>query len=176
MKIKRKPTHFVGCEGQSEVGFVAWFHQHMNNTGRDVALSRSRCTEGDGFEVVRKAISEMNRLQKASGKFRSCWVMVDDDKWEGKKAAALQLARREGIEPIIANDNFEAFLGRLVACDLSIGAERARQFLVNAWPNYQKGLDKTSLAEKTELLVQGLELYRNRNCSFTSFLKKVGYF
>jgi hypothetical protein len=154
--VQRRRIIFVGCEGKSEISFVAWLYDVSNLFEGSVTFQKTQCETGNGFVVVESAVSKLKECRRKGLREYDRFVLVDNDNWRGSKRAALRLARDENLKLIIFENNFESFLGRLLSNNPQLGHANAVRELKKIWPNYSKPEDRVALRNFQDQLIEGL--------------------
>jgi hypothetical protein len=145
MRPQRAPI-FIGCEGQSEMGYAGWlrnligdrnlpFHLELSDLGRGA---------GDPFARVDMAIERVTRLERNREPFLGRYLFLDTDQLAADPGRARQ-ARQRALEyrftVIWQAPTHEAFLLRhLPGQSASRPPDRrtADAALAKAWPDYSK--------------------------------------
>jgi len=150
----RRPV-FVGCEGQSEAGYVAFlarllrdrpeprFHVHP------VILQPGA---GDPLQLVQRAIQKIAELQSRRERFAVRAILLDRGAPD-KDEAARRLARQAGIQLVWQSPDHEALLLRhLPGCrDLRPPSGESTRLLNRHWPGYRKGMAGVEVAQRLDL-------------------------
>ena len=157
---QRKPI-FVGCEGESERGYVAFLGRIAEQEGVAIHLDAVLLRPGGGdpcglIELADRKLAEKVRTRGVH--YHAKLVLLDDDllgKVPNRDARGLQVAARSGLQLIWQSPCHEAFLLRhLVACQglRPPTTVLAHDQLLNRWPTYSKGMAAAQLAAHLDLL------------------------
>ena len=137
---------FVGCEGESEVGYAAFIGLLAEEGHLPVHLDIRRCRGGDPLAIVETATSELRVRRKRHGTYATRVIFLDADRREDapeRTARADLLLREHRIHAIWSQPALEALLlkhfrGR-ERLEPSTTALALRQ-LQECWPEYRKGM------------------------------------
>ena len=151
--IPRRRRAFIGCEGESERGYVAWLRRTIAadrlNLHLDAVLLKPGA--GDPLRMVDLACDLMRERERKHGLYRWRAVLLDADRSDevrGGRAAIQSRARQGGLRLIWQEPNHEAMLLRhLQGCDmLRPPAATAAAVLRRHWPDYAKPMSANDLA------------------------------
>lgn len=153
----RRKVIYVGCEGDSEQAYVALLQDLINERGLAVTLRADVLNPGAGDPeaLVRKAIQRIHQHDYPKGRIilldRDDRGQQDPQKAESIRQRAQKLAQKEGIFLLWQIPNHEGFLlHHLPGCENenpSTAADAERR-LRQKWPEYQKPMDRKSLAKR----------------------------
>ena len=144
---------FVGCEGASEVGYVALIRLLAEEAGFHVHLDIHDCCGGDPLTIVETAVRVHNSRKAMHGAYAARSVFLDADLRDShpeRSARAIRLAQDNGFHAIWSRPVLEALLLRHFP-----GSERlqpatsdlALEALRGCWPEYRKGMAAKELRE-----------------------------
>jgi hypothetical protein len=170
---------FLGCEGDSERGYVALLGQLLQESGCHVHLNSVLLTGGDPLTLVELACRRVQENERKRGPYSICAVLLDFDRVSqapDRHARVERVAANAGFRLIWQRPCHEALLLRhLHGCrDLQpLTCALAQQELRRQWPGYEKGLSRTRLAARLGLgeLRQALEVERD----LAGFLSDLGF-
>ena len=149
---------FVGCEGESERGYVAFLGRLAEQAGLAVHLDPLVLQPGGGdpLAIVELAVKRLSQGRRKQTVYAAHFVMLDRDKWgqaPARDAQVAGVAARAGLSLIWQDPCHEAVLLRhLEAC----GALRpqttalAEAALTQRWPAYLKPMDGAALAKRLD--------------------------
>ena len=149
---------FIGCEGESERGYVAFLGRLAEAASLAVYLDPEVLQPGGGdpLAIVERAVKRLSRGRRKQTVYAAKFVMLDRDKWEQAPARDAQVAgvaARAGLSLIWQDPCHEAMLLRhLEAC----AAQRpqttalAEAALRQRWPDYSKPMDGAGLARRLD--------------------------
>lgn len=156
-RTQRVPI-FVGCEGESERGYVAFLGRLAEQAGLAVHLDPLVLQPGGGdpLAIVELAVKRLLEGRRKQTVYAAKFVMLDRDKLgqaPARDAQVAGVAARAGLSLIWQNPCHEAVLLRhLEAC----GALRpqttalAAAALRQRWPAYLKPMDGAALAQRLD--------------------------
>lgn len=147
---QRRPI-FLGCEGESELGYGALLNRLVRETpGLHVHIQAEvlQPGAGDPHALVQRALQKIVDLERRRERFNCKAILLDLGAPE-KNLAAQRLAATNGIDHLIwQSPDHEAFLLRhLNGCHQlrpPVGASLAA--LRQQWPDYEKGRTQIQLA------------------------------
>jgi len=150
---------FVGCEGESERGYVACLGRLAEQAGLAVHLDPLVLQPGGGdpLAIVQLAVKRLSQGRRKQTNYAAHFVILDRDKWGQAPARDAQIAgvaARAGLSLIWQDPCHEAMLLRhLEACaamrpQTTALAEAA---LRQRWPEYLKPMDGAALARRLDL-------------------------
>lgn len=149
---------FVGCEGESERGYIAFLGRLAEQAGLAVHLDPLVLQPGGGdpLAIVQLAVKRLSQGRRKQTVFAAKFVMLDRDKWGQAPARDAQIAgvaARAGLSLIWQDPCHEAVLLRhLEAC----AAQRPRTTalaeaaLWQRWQDYAKPMDGAGLARRLD--------------------------
>jgi len=181
-RIPRKRRLFVGCEGESEQGYVALLQRHANDRKISVhADARVVTRAGDPLAKVRRAIEISAQVEQSGrGRYERRFLILDRDGLGDKPArdSRIDAVAAAGKFTLIWQDFcFEAVLLRHLPGhehDDPPTAALALNRLKAAWPSYEKGFSALDLQEKLTLDMMRQATRNRRNAGFHGFLQKMG--
>lgn len=177
-KIPKRPRFYLGCEGQSEVSYIAWIQELCEAEEIRIAVERDDLSSGDPLSRVQEAIRRINQKEAGRERFKACFILLDRDQAEAdqqRAGIAIQLADDSGIRLIWQTPCHEGFLLRHFEGhenDVPATAVLAHQALRNVWPNYAKPMDKRDLSRK--LSKQDVVRAANNDPAFADLLSAFG--
>lgn len=155
---QRRPI-FVGCEGESESGYVGLLQDLIREANIPVHLLVADLGIGAGDPLTRieMAARKLEQFRRTRTAFTQKFVLLDSDQVEADKVRAgkaQRLATQHGIQIVWQRPCFEAVLLRhLPACASrrppdSLEAGRA---LLREWPEYKKPMSRGGLSRRITL-------------------------
>ena len=142
---------FVGCEGDSEVGYAAFIALLAEESDLAVHLDIRKCRGGDPLAIVEAAVSELRVRRNRHGSYAARAIFLDADRRQDaphRTARADRLLRDHGFHAIWSQPALEALLLKHVrGCERLEPATTAlalRQ-LQDCWPGYRKGMTASEL-------------------------------
>jgi RloB-like protein len=156
-KISKRRRIFIGCEGESEQGYVALLQLLATELSIPVHLVGVVLQPaGDSLALLVKAELALKK-HLARGSFVGRFIFLDDDlvgRSPENDRKALAIADRLDIQLIWQHTCFEALLLRhFEGCERMRPPEndRAMQALQRKWPRYQKATSGRDLRAKISL-------------------------
>lgn len=158
-KIARRKRYFIGCEGESEQGYIALLQRFSNDAGLAVHLDAKVITSaGDPLAIVERAVAIM-KMQERGPKpdFVERFVILDADLLGQNPVRDKKVpheARQAGLKLVWQDTCFESFILRHFdghENDRPATSALAMQKLVAVWPEYSKGMPAQKLAKKVSL-------------------------
>ena len=153
---KRKPI-FVGCEGDSEVSYIAFISDLAKMARLPVFIKPIALREGDPLTRVEKAIRLVNDNRKKRIDYAARFILMDSDQiaLAPDRAEQAKLIAIENRISIIWQDPcHEALLLRHFAGQETkspkTAAVSAKQ-LVKQWPDYKKAMSRQDIAKVLNL-------------------------
>ena len=149
---ERKPI-FVGCEGQSEVGYVAFISSLIEDAGLSFFIKPVLLRPaGDPLARVERAIRLINENRRKRVDYAERFILMDSDQISlaperAKKAATL--AREHRISIIWQHPCHEALLLRHFSAQETKRPTTnalSDKSLVKLWPDYVKPMSRISIA------------------------------
>jgi hypothetical protein len=158
MRPQRKLI-FIGCEGQSEVGYAAWLRNFVldKDLPFHLALSDLGKGAGDPLARVQLAIERIERHNKNREPYVDLYLFLDSDQLllnAGRAAQARALAHTHKVKVIWQDPTHEAFLLRhLPGCDTRRPPDKSStdQMLGGEWENYCKPSTARQLERRLKL-------------------------
>ena len=152
--IPRRHRAFIGCEGESERGYVAWLRRTIAadrlNLHLDAVLLKPGA--GDPLRMVDLACDLMRECERKRGPYRWRAVLLDADRCDevrGGRAGIQSRACQGGLRLIWQEPNHEAMLLRhLPGCEAlrPTTAAAVDAHLRRHWPAYAKPMSANDLA------------------------------
>jgi RloB-like protein len=177
-RIPKRPRFYVGCEGQSEVSYIALIRDFCEDQNIKVTVDPDDLSSGDPLSRVKEAIRRIKQKEAGRETFKAYFLLLDNDQAEANKQKAeqaIRLAKGNGIKLIWQRPCHEGFLLRHFAGhekDLPANAALAEQALLKVWPEYSKPMDKRDLSRK--LALPELARAKNGEPAFAEFLSTLG--
>lgn len=145
IRPQRAPI-FIGCEGQSEMGYAGWLRNLARDRNVPVHLELSDLGRGAGDPLTRidMAIERIERIERNRERFVGKYLFLDTDQLADNLFRAEQARRRaqdRGISVIWQEPTHEGFLLRHFAnCHTRRPPDKqtADQALSREWANYSK--------------------------------------
>lgn len=142
---------FVGCEGDSEVGYAAFIGLLAEEAHLAVHLDIRRCRGGDPLAIVETAVNELRVRRNRHGAYAVRAIFLDADRREDapvRAAKADRLLQDHEIHAIWSQPALEALLLKHIR-----GCERlepattvlALRQLQDCLPGYRKGMPAREL-------------------------------
>ena len=177
-RVPRRKRYFVGCEGESEQGYVALLQRFAEKRGASVhADAKVIPRAGDPLELVRRAIKMAAQGERGSKPAYSMRFLLLDTDLIGQNperdAKIPGLVDRYGFALVRQNCCFEASLLRHIdghENDDPPSAAIALVRLQQAWPNYKKGLPAQVLEKRISLQCVQRAVQTPRNADFRALI------
>lgn len=156
--VPQRRRIFVGCEGESEQGYVALLTRLAETQRLAVHLHAVLLQPGGGdpSSLVDLAIKRAGEREKRHGAFEGRFILLDDDKLgisPDRDARITPAANKAGLGLIWQHTCHEALLLRhLEGCAQRRPGSTALAMtaLSQAWPGYRKGMPAARLAERID--------------------------
>lgn len=178
--IPQRAPIFIGCEGQSEVGYAGWlrnmvrdrnlpFHLELSDLGRGA---------GDPFARIDMAIERVMRWEANRDTFVARYVFLDTDQLAADRSRAEQACRRAregGIIVIWQQPTHEAFLLRHFPgrnANQPPDKRAADMALVKEWADYRKPSSPREIERRLQL--EGAHRVAALLPELADLLRKVG--
>jgi hypothetical protein len=149
---------FVGCEGLSEVGYIAFIRNVAEDQQLPIHLEiKNLAPAGDPFDRVNEAVKRIARLEHNREKFSARFVILDDDQNSQapeRAGNAKQLAQQNSISLIWQSPCHEAILLRHFqghANDRPPTSAIAEQQLKSIWPEYTKPMERRDIGKRLDI-------------------------
>lgn len=147
---------FIGCEGESERGYVAFLGRLAEQAGLAVHLDPLVLQPGGGdpLAIVELAVKRLSQGRRKQTGYAAKFVMLDRDKWgqaPARDARVDGVAARAGLSLIWQDPCHEAVLLRhLEACAAMCPQTTAlaEAALRQRWADYAKPMDGAGLARR----------------------------
>ena len=168
---------FVGCEGESEQGYVAFLHRLALTGTAHVHLDGQLLKGGDPLSRVEWIIANMKRLENR-GTYASRFVLLDHDQVmhdATREQQTQQLADRHGLTLLWQRPTHEALLLRHYDAHRHLRpqtASDALRHLQQTWQAYVKG--QTALQYGRELSREQVCAAGHGDDAFTALLTVAG--
>ena len=154
---RQRRRFFVGCEGDSEVGYAAFIGLLADESGLAVHLDIRRCRGGDPLAVVMTAVRELQTRRRRHGPYAGQAIFLDADRRDDapiRTAEADQLIREHGFCAVWSEPTLEALLlrhfrGRQRSQPAT--ATLALRRLHSCWPGYRKGMVARELRDEFDI-------------------------
>jgi hypothetical protein len=155
---QRRPV-FVGCEGESELGYAALLQHLLRDANLHVHLivEDLGIGAGDPLSKVQMAIRKLAQLRRSWGAPNERFLLLDSDQNEnirGRVATAQGLAAQHRIQIVWQHPCFEAVLLRHLpncATRRPPDTTEAMRALRREWADYEKPMARTDLSRKLGL-------------------------
>ena len=149
---------FVGCEGESERGYVAFLGRLAEQAGLAVHLDSLVLQPGGGdpLAIVELAVKRLSQARRKQTVYAAKFVMLDRDKWGQVPARDTQVAGvavNAGLSLIWQDPCHEAVLLRhLEGCDTRRPPNTtiAQADLRQRWAGYSKPMDGAGLSRQLD--------------------------
>lgn len=156
--VPQRTLVFVGCEGESEVGYVGLVDFLAKAAGLPVHLHAERLSPGCGDPLARveRSIARLAKLRTTRGGFRHRFILMDADqraRHPERSERAIRLAADNAIEIIWQEPSHEAFLLRHLpgrAAHRPADSRLALQALQRDWPDYGKPMTRLRLSARLD--------------------------
>ena len=160
-KIRQRMPIFVGCEGESERGYVALLDRLAEQQGLAIHLDSVLLRPGGGdpcslIELAARKLAE--KLRKRGVQYHAKVVLLDQDllgRVPDRDNREFQIAAQAGIRLIWQSPCHEALLLRhLEGCQTlrPLTTPLAVAQLRREWPAYEKGMAAAELAGHLDLM------------------------
>ena len=169
---------FVGCEGDSEVGYAAFIALLAEESNLAVHMDIRKCRGGDPLAIVEKAVSEHRMRRNRHGAYAARAIFLDADQRKAtldRAARADRLIQDHGFHAIWSQPTLEALLLKHVrGCERLEPATTALAFrqLRDRWPEYRKGMAAREL--RAELDGAAVERAASVVPALRAFLVAIG--
>jgi hypothetical protein len=149
---------FIGCEGESERGYVAFLGRLAEQAGLAVHLDPLVLQPGGGdpLAIVELAVKRLSQGRRKQTDYAAKFVMLDRDKWgqaPARDAQVAGVAARAGLSLIWQDPCHEAMLLRHLegcAAQRPQATALAEVALRQRWPDYSKPMDGAGLARRLD--------------------------
>lgn len=154
LRPQRVPI-FIGCEGESERGYVAFLSRLAEQAELAVHLDPVVLQPGGGdpLAIVERAVQRLSeRRRKRQTVYAAQFVMLDRDKWGQAPARDVQVAgvaARAGLSLVWQDPCHEAMLLRHLKACAALRPQAtplAEAALRERWPDYSKPMDGAALS------------------------------
>lgn len=157
--IPQRLPVFVGCEGESEAGYVSLLSLFANQASLAVHIHIERLFPGAGDPLarVKRAVERLDHLKGRREPFKHLFILLDEDQVAGtpqRAEEARRLADRHNIVLIWQRPCHEALLLR----HLPERQDRrppnvtlSDRALVAEWSAYKKPMTRSELRERIDL-------------------------
>lgn len=150
---------FIGCEGQSEMGYAGWLRNLVLDRGLPFHLELYDLGRGAGDPLARidMAIARLKHLERSREPFARRYVFLDTDQLAADAGRANQARYRAADHDIVViwqEPTHEAFLLRhLPGCDMHRPPDkrRADQALEKKWSSYHKPTTAEEIERRLDL-------------------------
>ena len=174
---ERRPI-FVGCEGDSEVSYIAFIFDLAEAARLPVFIKSIALNEGDPLARVEKAIRLINDNRKKRVDYAARFILMDSDQIAlvpGRADEAKALAIENGISIIWQDPCHEALLLRHFAGHETKKPKTAVQSerqLIKRWPGYKKPMPRQDVAKMLSL--EAVRRAANVEKELEKFLRNLG--
>lgn len=177
---KQRKRIFIGCEGDSERGYIARIHQLLELSHQEFHLDPVILGGGDPLSMLMVAKIQLRRRENPSTPYAHRFIFVDSDRLQNaasRKAQTLTLAQELGITLVWQVPCHEGFLLRhLPNCKMKnpSSTKDAEAYLKRRWPNYQKPMNAAELTPYIDraAVVRAASV----EAALLDFLKKIRFF
>lgn len=181
-KVPRRRRLFVGCEGESEQGYVALLQRFAEERGASVhADAKVIPRAGDPLALVSRAIDLAAQGERGSKPAYSVRFLLLDTDLLGQNpdrdAQIPGLVARHGLVLVKQSCCFEASLLRHIdghENDDPPNAAIALTRLRHAWPDYKKGLPAQELQRRISLEDVQRAAQNPLNAEFLALINALG--
>lgn len=151
---------FIGCEGESERGYVAFLARLVEESSLAVHLDPVLLQPGGGdpLAIVERGIQRLvERKRKRQIAYQAQFILLDRDKWglvPARDAQIAAIAARAGLVLVWQAPCHEAMLLRhLEHCSAlrPPSTALAEAQIAQRWPGYEKPMDAVDLAQRLDL-------------------------
>lgn len=154
---QRRPV-FIGCEGESEVGYAGLLQRLLVDAGLPVYLMiyDLGCGAGDPLSRIVLAVQRLEHLRRHRIPPRQRFVLLDADQAESNRTRALRaqnLAAEHQIAIVWQRPCFEALLLRHLprrAMSRPIDTAASIRELEHEWPDYRKPMTSVALGRRID--------------------------
>jgi len=152
--IQQRRRFYVGCEGQSEGGYVAQLQHLCDAEGLHLHLDIDTFPAGvgDPLDRVSAALRRSALRARLRGAYRARFIFLDSDQaiaHPQRAADARRAAERTGLVLIWQETCHESLLLRHLdghQARRPVDTASAVRSLIQAWPNYAKPMDAHALS------------------------------
>ncbi len=171
---------FLGCEGESERGYVTLLQRLADQQGLQVHLDGVLLQPGGGdpCDIIKLAIELSGRRAERHGDYEGLFALLDSDKLGQslqRDAQGRQAALNANLTLVWQEPCHEALLLRhLDGCaDLRPQTTHiAMQQLLQRWPEYRKAVAAVRLAERIDLA--GTRRVALADANFAALITAIG--
>lgn len=172
---------FIGCEGESERGFVAFLQRIADEEGLLVHLDGVLLQPGGGDPcgIIQMAIELSDRRASRHGAYQARFVLLDSDKLgqtPQRDNQAMQAAIDSSLSLIWQDPCHEAMLLRhLDGCEnlRPPTTPVALQQLCQRWPEYRKPMTSVRLAARISLT--GVRQFAEAEAGYCALVNAIGF-
>jgi len=151
--LPQRAPIFIGCEGQSEVGYAGWLRDMVRdrNLPFHLKLEDLGLGAGDPLSRIELAINRVKRIEKNRIAFRGRYIFLDTDQLaedSAREQRAKRLAADNAFIIIWQDPTHEAFLMRHFVgkeTHLPPTKQAADSALSRVWPDYRKPCTATQI-------------------------------
>lgn len=155
---QRRPV-FIGCEGESETGYVGLLQDLLHAAGIPVHLITQNLGlgAGDPLSRIEMAVRKIEHLRRTRTAPTDRFVFLDHDQVQADPArahSAQRLADSHAISIVWQRPCFEALILRhlpLCATRRPPDTPEAQRALKREWPGYEKPMTRVALARRIDL-------------------------
>lgn len=180
----RKPQRrviYVGCEGQSEAGYLAFIQDFALQLHPPVQLAIEDLSPkaGDPLKRVQRFIQKIEKRRRTRGAPELRFLFLDEDQLMLDSERAIQtktLATKHKIDLVWQSPCFEALLLRhFPKCqdNRPPDTKSSLEALARVWPDYKKGLPRVVLAKK--LNWEAVQRAASVEPALDRFLRSIGF-
>lgn len=156
IRIPQRRRVFVGCEGESERGYVVLISRLLEERHRRVHLDPVLLGGGDPLAILETAVRRLHHRAERRAPYVAQAVFLDGDRFNlapERTDRALRLAGERVLQLIWQKPCYEAFLLRhLPGCERLQPpvTQQAVTELRRRWPEYEKAMPAASLAMRVD--------------------------
>lgn len=150
---------FIGCEGESERGYIAFLGRLVEEASLAVHLDPVLLQPGGGdpLAIVERGIRRLaERKRKRQIAYQAQFVVLDRDKWglvPARDAQIAAIAARAGLALVWQAPCHEAMLLRHLDHCAALrppSTPLAETQIAQRWPGYEKPMDAADLAQRLD--------------------------
>ena len=156
IRIPQRRRVFVGCEGESEQGYVALLSRLLEERHRQVFLDAVLLGGGDPLALVETARLRLRHRRERGDRYAARVIFLDSDQREispERTAQAIDLAANLDLQLIWQEPCHEALLLRhFPDCERHRPptTRLAGEQLLRLWPEYRKAMPAAPLAVRLD--------------------------
>lgn len=179
--IPQRRVIYVGCEGQSEAGYLALIQDfaHDLRLPIHIAIHDLSPKAGDPLKRVQRSIQKIEKLKRDRVPPELRFLFLDEDQLTldfTRAAETKSLAAKHEIDLVWQSPCFEALLLRhFPKCQDSRppDTKSALEALARVWPEYKKGVPRVVLAKKLDW--ESVQRAASVEPDLDRFLRSIGF-